>query len=224
MDRSQIHSARDFDIPYDVEASRPNSNRSSFMDTAALKSGPLRPNRVQTKSSNAGLNKEDDPKKKPDGSPEDPPKKGSIKLLLQFILNHFGMIMVVILYVCGGAFLFQLLEQHTEIQNCQLGKGDYDKLVINTRTSIFNYIYFNTTANPWLPVDNSTIIPSLDTPKDGPEVSSKVVIGMINDYKSSIRDIVSKYKYSGQDCELNSLWNYYSALLFTASVVSTIGI
>ena len=37
----------------------------------------------------------------------------------QFLCSNVGLIFVVIAYTVGGAFLFTLLEQYIELQNCQ---------------------------------------------------------------------------------------------------------
>ena len=92
------------------------------------------------------------------------------------------------------------------------------------RTNLFNYIYFNTTPNPWLPVDNSTLIPSLNTPRDPPWVYNPKISSMLSDFAVKIRAISDNYKYAGQDCSTGNLWEYFSALLFTVTIVTTIGI
>lgn len=38
---------------------------------------------------------------------------------IQFLCSNIGLILVVIAYSIGGAFLFILLEQYIELQNCQ---------------------------------------------------------------------------------------------------------
>ena len=96
-------------------------------------------------------------------------------------------------------------------------------MIKSYRTNIFNYIYLNTTYNPWLPVDNSTVIQSLNTPKDGPSVYNPKLTQMLNDFADEVNTIRDKYKYAGQDCEKTSLWNYCSAILFTIAVVTTMG-
>lgn len=60
---------------------------------------------------------------------DEPKKKGTFKLLVRFFVSYLGMIIAVVLYVCGGAYLFQILEQHNEIQNCQTGEGAWDDLL-----------------------------------------------------------------------------------------------
>ena len=38
---------------------------------------------------------------------------------LQFLCSNIGLFLVMIAYSIGGAFLFILLEQYVELQNCQ---------------------------------------------------------------------------------------------------------
>lgn len=88
---------------------------------------------------------------------------------------------------------------------------------------LFNYIYFNTTSDPWLPVDNSTVIASLNTPRDGPWIYNPKITAWLQDFAVQVRNYSSTYGYNGQDCENDNLWEFFSALLFTVSIVTTIG-
>ena len=88
---------------------------------------------------------------------------------------------------------------------------------------LFNYIYFNTTSDPWLPVDNSTVIASLNTPRDGPWIYNPKITAWLQDFAVQVRNYSSTYGYNGQDCENDNLWEFFSALLFTVSIVTTVG-
>jgi hypothetical protein len=149
--------------------------------------------------------------------------KKPLKTLLVFILSNFGILFVVIIYVFTGAFLFQILEQHTEIQKCQTGLGKWTNLQMTSRAQLFNYIYFNTTSDPWLPVDNSSTVSSLTTARDGPAVYNPLITSWLYNFTNEVRSIRSDHGYYGQDCESQSMWQYMSALLFTFTIVSTIG-
>ena len=79
---------------------------------------------------------------------------------------------------------------------------------------LFNYINFNISIDP---LDNSS---GLD--------SASVYNTRIDNYILQIRNIIVQnyrsYKYSGQsDCEATSLWQMESAVLFTVTVVTSIG-
>lgn len=43
------------------------------------------------------------------------------------------------------------------------------------------------------------------------------------DFRKKIIDIEAETKYSGQNCTTHSRWNFFSSLLFTITVISTVG-
>jgi hypothetical protein len=158
---------------------------------------------------------------KDDQEPE--AKKKPIKTLVVFMISNFGILFIVVCYVCAGAFLFQILEQPNEIQNCQTGLGKWTNLQLTYRAQLFNYIYFNTTSDPWLPVDNTSTVSSLTTARDGPATYNPLITSWLYNFTTQVRTIRSGNGYYGQDCESQSMWQYMSALLFTFTIVSTIG-
>lgn len=228
MDKENIMQiSKDFDNSLDLESSRPISHSSSFSEN--VKTSPAKPKEdLQAPSYEKkhnlqpyNNNKEKELEFKTDD--KEVKRKKVTKAVIGFLAKNLGMVIIVILYVSGGAFLFKILEQHNEIQNCQMGEGEWTNLRISFRAKVFNYIYFNTTSNPWLPVDNSTIIPSLNTPRDGPSVYNPMLTQWIIDFRDQVHNIRSTYKYTGQDCEKQSSWSYFSSLLFTITIVTTIG-
>jgi hypothetical protein len=150
-------------------------------------------------------------------------KKKPLKTLLVFIISNFGILFVVIIYVIAGAFLFQILEQHNEIQMCQSGLGAWTSMQSTYRTKLFNYIYFNTTSDPWLPADNSSTVSSLTGTRDGPSVYNPLITSWLYNFSSQVLSTQSSYAYYGQDCEAQSMWIFMSSVLFTFQVVATIG-
>lgn len=152
-----------------------------------------------------------------------PKKKSGFKVFISFLIKNFGILFLVIFYIAGGAFLFQILEQHTEIQNCQSGEGEWNQLRIEYRSQFFNYIYFNTTPNPWLPIDNATIEAGLYVEKDGPPIYDPILTEWIVDFREKVLNISNTLKYTGQDCEKQSSWTYFSSLLFTITIMTTLG-
>lgn len=46
-------------------------------------------------------------------------RRSFFRSLLLFLSSNIGLVILVILYSIGGAFLFILLEQYIELQNCQ---------------------------------------------------------------------------------------------------------
>jgi hypothetical protein len=167
------------------------------------------------------LNKKDKKSEMAEMAEKEEPQKNPTKTLALFLVTNLGMIVVVILYMVGGAFLFKLLEQHNEVQNCQLAEGEWNNLRISYRTQFFNYIYFNTTNNPGLPTDNFTSTTTVV--KDGPAIYNPIITQMLKDFRNKIMDLNDNYRFSGQDCVNDSKWQIMSALLFTMTVLSTIG-
>jgi hypothetical protein len=46
---------------------------------------------------------------------------------------------------------------------------------------------------------------------------------LLIEFRKKIIDIEKMYKFSGQNCTTDSKWNFFSALLFTVTVMSTVG-
>ncbi|CAF0790763.1 unnamed protein product [Brachionus calyciflorus] len=193
-----------------TELSRPVSTNSTYSQKFLLEGKKAPENDFDSKNEIDKLNNE-------------PKKKNNIKAFIAFFIKNFGIVILVIGYAAGGAFLFKILEQHEEIQNCQKGEGEWNKVRIEYRTRLFNYIYFNTTSNPWLPVDNATIAAGLYTAKDGPDKYDPLIKNWLVELRNKTLNITSEYKYKGQDCEKQSAWTYLSALLFTITILTTLG-
>lgn len=50
-------------------------------------------------------------------------RRSFYRSFIQFLFSNLGLILIVVAYSVGGAFLFQLLEQYIELQNCQQGNS-----------------------------------------------------------------------------------------------------
>ena len=48
-------------------------------------------------------------------------QKSFYRSFINFLFSNLGLVVIVIAYCIGGAFLFTLLEQYIELQNCQQG-------------------------------------------------------------------------------------------------------
>lgn len=124
------------------------------------------------------------------------------------------MAIVTTLYCLAGAYLFNILEAQNELAGCQGSQSDSAQMISDYTTKIFNYLSFNVTWNPLLPTgDNTTII------KDGPEVYNTVVL----DWLTELKDEISDNGYSGEDCEQVNSWQFLSGVLWTMTVVTSIG-
>ena len=211
----RIHSSKEFDYPV------------GFLDTSRINSGVDDPYQNGRMTHTAKLDDVDEKEEIENNSDIKPSKKSKkkkaedpndkvahVKKIAKFLLIHVGIFLLVITYAVAGAFLFQLLEQHQEIQNCQLAQGKTQEIVKDYRSQLVNYILFNITTNP---LDNST-------GKDPSKVYNPKITGMLKDLRDSYLEYYSKYKYAGQDCEKQSLWVFSSAFLFAMTVVTTIGI
>jgi hypothetical protein len=143
-------------------------------------------------------------------------RRSAKKFFIRVCLVHLGTYAICIVYVVAGAYLFQLLEKQNFIENCQTAQGKTNDLIKNYRSSLFNYIYFNTTTS-YLTNQNSTN--KLDTPNIyGPVIKKKLI-----DFRDEVLLILSTYKYYGQDCLKENLWSFESAFLLTVTMVSTLG-
>ena len=60
--------------------------------------------------------------------------------------------------------------------------------------------------------------------KDGPWIYNPKITGILKEFGEKIRVISSDYGFTGQNCDQDNLWEYFSALLFTVTIVTTIGI
>ncbi|KAL3866049.1 hypothetical protein ACJMK2_043390 [Sinanodonta woodiana] len=122
-----------------------------------------------------------------------------------FILSHFGLCILVTLYLMAGASIFEQLEKDNEVKECFDGLKDYNKMETATLESL------------------RTIIYSLYPESDG---STKRIMGLLETFGSNVMDI----KYDGRDCENYGQpggpqfkWSWHGSLLFVVTVVSTIG-
>ena len=149
-------------------------------------------------------------------------KSGYCKLFV-FILTNYGILFLTLVYVISGALVFQIIEQPNEIAKCQMGEGANKRLLYDTRVELKNYIYHNTTPNQYVSQIDPFQIPSLITVKDPPSIYHPKLTQMLKDYRDKILSIYSDYNYHGQNCIEDSKWNLLSAILFTMSIVSTLG-
>ena len=54
-----------------------------------------------------------------------PRNRSFFRSFIRFLFSNLGLVFLVCAYSIGGAFLFQLLEQYIELQNCQQGSCKY---------------------------------------------------------------------------------------------------
>jgi hypothetical protein len=168
--------------------------------------------------------KEEDLTKKPSDAEVSENKHLKSRYLLKFLFDNFGVLLVAIAYIVCGAYTFQFIEQPNEIASCQTGESVWKKLLYDYRVAFYNYIYYNTTSNSYLLLNDPYAIPSLVSARDNSTVYQPKLTQMLEDFRDEILSITSDSNYAGQDCVGDSQWNTMSAILFTMSIVTTIGI
>lgn len=153
------------------------------------------------------------------------------KLLTKFAFSNFGLVLVICLYASLGALMFQLLEQHEELRMCEEGRGKYMKELFDLKEGLFRYVLYNVTS-----VEMSSSSNRLNFDEEEKNLTStslnftsenqmpEVVIDqMLRDFRDVVLSIEAKYKYFGRDCVENSKWKFFSSLLFSITIITTIG-
>jgi len=163
-----------------------------------------------------------------------------IKTIMRLTFSNVGLVTIVVIYTCLGALMFRLLEQHEELRLCEAGKGKLMKTVQELKDDIVSYVLYNVTnidlntgeKKPELK-KNISMADAFDNYYIRTETENGIYIGKLNesniidlmlkDYRNEIHNIDSKFKYRGQDCVEDTRWTFSSALLFSLTVISTIG-
>jgi len=151
------------------------------------------------------------------------------KAFVRFAFSHIGLIMLVIVFIIAGAFLFQLLEQHATIQKCQEGEGKSNNLIKAYRTFYFNYIRLNLTEIEVVLYKELNM-----SSQSNYDLYIQKKIEFINSYHKDAQEnllkfrdeiiaIEKNFKYRGQNCINDTSWTIESSLLYTLTLLSTIG-
>jgi hypothetical protein len=164
-----------------------------------------------------------------------PPTVSIRKRIVKLVFSNAGLLVFFSVYICVGALLFKLLEQHEELRLCEEGKGKFTKELQNLHERLVHYIIYNATDN------SLDLINNIDSHSLYPKNASNYVsyIGFKNESSSDdtarvisrmllqFRDfslyIKSDYNYVGRECEENSKWKYLRALEFCMTLITTIG-
>ncbi|CAF0991018.1 unnamed protein product [Rotaria sordida] len=136
-----------------------------------------------------------------------------LKKTTKFLLSHIGLVGLVVVYAVAGGFLFQLLEERQEKLNCQETQSEQIVEINNLKQKIVNYIQKNTT----------TSTDFFAVGKDNTTIAFAKIGSMLYEYREFIIGINSKYQYYVDDCGHLRQWSYANSLLFSITVITTIG-
>jgi hypothetical protein len=165
-------------------------------------------NDIQTNNSTNHLDEDQNYSSKKESEGGDIMRYG--KTISKFLFSHIGLVLMVIAYTCAGSFLFMLLEQHNEAIQCEEGKGEETTKIVNLKSNLLSYIQFNITSTN-------------DPSKDNETVANAKIESWLTEFRDNVLNIKSSYAYDGSDCS-SSRWTFPNTLLFTVTVVTTIGI
>ena len=138
-----------------------------------------------------------------------------LKKTTKFLFSHIGLVGLVVVYAVAGGFLFQLLEIRQEKLNCQEAQGEQVAQVTLLKQKLVNYIQYNTTPS------SSTSGSTND--KDNITVAMTKISYMLYGYRDFVIHEGLKYRYYGDDCSVTSKWTFANSLLFSITVITTIG-
>ena len=174
---------------------------SSAMDTKPLTEPikPLRPVKVFNESNKVkeDLNKKELTEEELEEEEERKERireiKKNLRKMLVYVITNFGMLLLVMGYIFLGAILFQTLEQHTEVQNCETGKGAEQDMIKEYTQLLFNYIYFNISTDPLTDQGDG------NTTLEGPDIYNPKIDGYIYEIRDLVLSNFGTNKYYGQD-------------------------
>ncbi|CAF0790780.1 unnamed protein product [Brachionus calyciflorus] len=147
---------------------------------------------------------------------------------LRALFSHLGLLFLVIIFTIGGGLIFQLLETHASRQKCEEGEGKHRTIVKKLASTIFDYVWLNATnlhlyQNLQKSANTKWLNELINREKEFLKNYNKDIPEILIEYRKSIIDIYNNYKYSGQNCIQDTSWILESSLLFTISVLTTIG-
>ena len=154
-----------------------------------------------------GTNKPEDDKTVEEDDEKKGGAKNCCKKVLKFMFSHIGLCGMVIAYSVAGGFIFQHLEQTNERMECEKAYEKYHPAENDTMHKLWN------------------IAQSFRNDDDEDNA--------LNEFQKvlqNFRKIVLDLDYDGRNCSLygekdgpSYLWNFPGALLFSVTVITTIG-
>ena len=149
--------------------------------------------------------------------PEPEPEKKSAaknccKKTLKFLFSHIGLCLMVVAYAIAGGFIFQHLEKPNEKAVCSKGQEKYGPMENNTKYKL------------WMLAKTYT-----EGDVDDPE-NEMNALSEIQKLLSTFRDNSLDLGYNGENCSMmgepggpSYSWGFPGALLFSVTVITTIG-
>ncbi|CAF0736123.1 unnamed protein product [Brachionus calyciflorus] len=180
-------------------------------------------------------------------------KKKNSKSIHKLLINNICLILAVVIYSVFGALMFQILERHEELRRCEEGKAKFNKDLKIYRNTIVNYVLYNTSDEKPIKTTNiSGRLQRLSYTTDKQDIakftssnnydlknsSSKVkkeaynyshlhdfmrINELLEEFRKEIIEIEHNTRYYGQDCNRETRWNFYYSLLFSVTLMSTVG-
>ena len=143
-----------------------------------------------------------------DATPQDDNKSGGkncCKKVLKFVFSHIGLCGMVIAYSITGGFIFQHLEQTNELEECRKARDRYDPLL-------------NATSNTLWEISTNF------RNDEDMEWALGEFVKQLNNFRTDVLAL----GYDGKNCtqmedEKKYQWSFSGALLFSVTVITTIG-
>ena len=137
-------------------------------------------------------------------------KKNLCIKIVQFVFAKGGLALIVVCYSIAGALIFIVIERDGEAKNCLQSKIKEFVSINTLKVQLLNYVSNNMTNNPY------------DLTKDDDNVATENIEGWLEELRDKILRNHITYKYIGEDCT-SLKWNFWNALLFSFTIISTIG-
>ncbi|RNA27512.1 T family of potassium channels 18-like [Brachionus plicatilis] len=172
----------------------------------------------------------------------------AFKNLRRLIIINLCLIVAVIIYSSLGALMFQILEQHEELRRCEEGRGKFDKELKHYRDLIINYVTYNISSDELNYFTNFSRSPTNSINSNPIQINYKFgkysqinripnttyldkelieplieINKWLEEFRKKIFEIEANTNFHGQDCSKDTKWSFYASLLFSITVISTVG-
>lgn len=141
------------------------------------------------------------------------------KTILRFLFSNVGLIFMVIGYTIGGAFLFQLLEKHANVQACQEVAGKERKIISMYTRKLYNQIITGVNEFEF----NQSLIESVSFNYTDKLFQNNEIETVFKNLRNDLLKITDSYHYYCKVCIEGITWNFQSSLLFALTLITTIG-